>query len=1058
MKSIAGLLLALCAVTCSGRTCAANIPLEPHTYFQDFESRELCAWASYPLWQDTAYDDNFHAGEIVPGDPNISIVQYVAAYSRNDRYAGAQKKLDMYLTGSSTVSLRFYLKTNQPVEFFKVRIAAGRDGKVDYTVGNPQTNGWCDLTVSYADFISENPRLAGKEAIRVTGLAFLMKIPDADPFMPFYLGIDDVVVRGARKKPFTFIEPKMHKLPEWKPYIARSHYRPGDSFTLRGRWDCGADKVTVRIAPFSDPAAAVLERRLESKSGEYSLPAMKLRFEPGLYLAVLEAWKQDKLLADTEFTLYIEPDSATSPHPRLWFTEAKRKKMVEELKTGAFSGLAKELADQAVKQRADYPLETMVYDFDQFPEEDWLVTRYAWSLDRIRSVGETAKANAVAYSLLGDETAGEYAKDVLVTYAGFPSWNHPWMKKRGRHFYLLMGDMAMDFAISYDLVWGLMSENERELVRKAFKKEVIDGAHRAYVHANLVTSNTSNWIAAIMGGSLMCQAAIYGESAGTAPMEPCFTGAVFKMNALIQKAVGSDGGYGEGYNYYHYSSRSWSKSLPALENVFGIDLSAKLNGVYSELAWAGLIRDKYFFYNGDSRGGLRPMTAWAWLLDKYEDPLLAWMYYFLNPPETKTVSGFDTFSKSGVSLFSIMQGTTLEDLIHDTRNVTASPPFDQNPVRLFRDIGTTVFKSGWESDDFAFVLRTGPFYNHQHLDQGTFWLADRGTVFIGEHYGSSYYDDALYESHYTQPIAHSTILIDHNPQSQRTGDPLDFIEGLNDHAFVHHFLDGGRVAFVSGDLGGLYWGKVAQLRRNVLYLKPRTLLMLDTVVPAGDDADVSALFQTRCLDGIEAGHGISSITKDGATLLIRHLSPDTREVKAVELPHFLRDFNETPLRRRGYLSVTARTEGLPMVIANMLSTDTALESIRTEQGNGCVTGLHNGVGFAFAERPGSAYTAGNITTDALVTAWGGDFLFAALATMLVRDGTVLVESSAPVTVEIRDDAIRYCLAEQSEIALHVARRPRSVTVNGGSVTVAYDPEKEAVFFTLDAGEGVIGVE
>ncbi len=152
----------------------------------------------------------------------------------------------------------------------------------------------------------------------------------------------------------------------------------------------------------------------------------------------------------------------------------------------------------------------------------------------------------------------------------------------------------------------------------------------------------------------------------------------------------------------------------------------------------------------------------------------------------------------------LKQGETFMDVLYESAGLATKDPFGENPVRLFRDLGTTVFKSGWEKDDFVFVMRTGAFFNHQHLDQGTFWLADRGTVFIAERSGSHYYDDPYYQSHYTQPVAHSTILIDRNPQSQRVGDPLRFIDGFDDRAFVREFLDGKTAAFSSGDIGRLY--------------------------------------------------------------------------------------------------------------------------------------------------------------------------------------------------------------------------------------------------------------
>src|SRR5665213_3277244 len=73
-----------------------NVILEPYSYSNDFETRTLGAWASYPLWQDNAYDQNFQVKEFIPGDSNISIVQKVTPYSNVDNYAGAQKLLDMY--------------------------------------------------------------------------------------------------------------------------------------------------------------------------------------------------------------------------------------------------------------------------------------------------------------------------------------------------------------------------------------------------------------------------------------------------------------------------------------------------------------------------------------------------------------------------------------------------------------------------------------------------------------------------------------------------------------------------------------------------------------------------------------------------------------------------------------------------------------------------------------------------------------------------------------------------------------------------------------------------
>ena len=1043
---------------------SAQRALEPFTIRFDFEDRMLHAWSSYPLWQDTAYDDNFTVGAIIPGAQNLSITQLVNPYEPGDVWAGAQKKLDFFLSPEFSITAEYYIKTHLPVESITVRIAAGPLGKLDYTVRNPKTNCWEPLTLSYGDVIASNPRVAGENPIHAHGLAFLVKTPDADPVIPIYLGLDNITLHALRETAFQFVQPEMTKLTEWKPYIARKQYRRGELFTLRGVWPVKADRAALSIASFTDSGKVFLKTPLKQKDGQWALDPFRIGFEKGMYRGVLTAFREDTPVAETEFTFTVAPEGIGGKHPRLWFDAAGRQHIRRKLKEERSAGVAKEIASESARFRTDFPLERMKYDFDQFPDENWLVTRYSWSRNRITLVGESVYWNALAWSLLDDRAAGEYAKNVLAAYAGFPTWNHPWMVKNGRPFYLLMGDMAMYFALGYDLVYDLLSAEEGALIRKAFMKEVIRAVHKGYVEDNMVTTHTSNWIAAIVGGSLLCQTAIHGDGPEV-ETEPFLSGAVFKDYALIQHATGRDGGYGEGYNYYHYSSRSWSKSLPALENVFGIDLSARLNGVYDELVWSGRPTEKETFYFGDSRGALLPMESWAWLLPKYKDPLLAWMYRLSNTDESgmkssKNVSGFQTFSGSGVSLFSIMQGVTLMDLIHDTESVSPKAPSDSTPVRLFRDIGSTVFRSGWGKDDFVFVMRTGPFYNHQHLDQGTFWLADRGCVFIGERQGSTYYDDPLYESHYTKPIAHSTILVDHRTQSQRTGDPRAFIDGFDDHAFVTHFLDGKHAAFSSGDIGRLYMGAVKSIQRNALYLKPRAILMLDTIVPAERNADITLLYQTGRLRDIAPGKKRSAIAREGNTLHIHHLAPEQVRVEAVETPHYLATLkSDAPLEREGMLTLTTRTDGAPLVIANLLTTagenGAAIETVREK---GCVRGRVSGTEFAFTTMPGSVYTVNNISTDALAVSRDSTTVFAAMCRTLSRNGSLILESDEPITCEVSENIVKYYRSTSGKTGFGVAVKPSRILVNGIAVKDwRWDGIRKVVTITIPEGEGTVTI-
>ncbi|MFC1541866.1 heparinase II/III family protein [Candidatus Latescibacterota bacterium] len=1013
--------------------------LEEFTYTQDFETGELSAWASYPFWQDTAYDPNFRVNTIVPGDPNISIEQTVTPYTNVDNYAGAQKLLDMYMIPGSTITLRYYVKTNLPAEFVKVRLAACVDGQIDYTVSNPATNVWEWVTLTFDDLIRQNPKLAGKDRIKINALAVLAKIPNADPDMPIFFGLDDVTFKGAREVQFRFNEPGVIKLSEWKPYISDHHFSQGDALNVSGNLPVDADRMAFSVVPYTDSEREIESGRMR-KRGDVWSAELTLSYPTGLYLVKLEAYDDNEIISETELTFYIAPGNLGGNHPRIMFDNVSKSQVVERLKSDRFKNVAENIVNTAKNRRENNPVEKMEYDVDQFWGGDisatWGSNITPW-FARINVWRSGILNSALAYNLLDDNEAGAYGKALLLKLSTYPQWVHPWWKDRGYHIYYPIGELGMDLAVGYDLLYDLMNENERLQVRNSLTDKIVRACHKGYVEDNLVTNDTSNWVAHITGGSIMCQAAMYGDGQDVEPVEPYFTGAMFKTYDLVSKAFGSDGSYGEGYGYYNFTMQSLSKSLPAIDMVFNIDMSENIRGTYKELIWAGMVKEKKTYYFGDSSGGLGALTNWAWLLAKHKDPLLGWFYNHQKTSET------------------------FMDVLYETADVPRDDPFDENPVAVFKDVGTTVFKSGWEPDDFVFIMRTGAFYNHQHLDQGSFWLSDRGSAFIEERHGSTYYDDPIYQSWYTQPIAHSTILIDGNHQSQRAGDPLVFAEGFEEHAFISQFLEGDTVAFSSGDIGRLYWGKVKELQRNVLYLKPRTLLMLDTVIPSERDVDITLLYQTAFLNDINVGDDVSTISKGGNMLNIRHMFPENMNVQSVETPHYLYTLrNERPLEREGMLTVTARTDRRPLVMANLLTTSGGdSPEIEIAEGDGYMSGTIESIPFAFSTRLSSVYTAGKYETDALALSWRDSNVLAALCTTLGENGVLLVTSSEPMTFELSGNEMRYSLSAESVVQIHSPGKPAEVTVNGELMSnYKYNAEKRMVLLTVDSGEGTIDIK
>jgi hypothetical protein len=1013
------------------------VVLEPYTYSENFQSRDLGAWASYPLWQDNAYDANFQVGQMVPGNPNLSIVGKVTPYSNVDNYAGAQKLLDMYLVPEAKIRFRYFLKTNHSVQFLKVRFAAGIYGKIDFTINAPKTNQWTWVTLGFKDFARQNPIIEENNKLQIYALAFLVKIPNADPAMPIYLGLDDISFKGAIAMPFQFATPSMDKLPEFRPYIPKQPYYSGDSFKLSGAWRLNAKKVKIEISRYTDQEKILYSGELSREGNKWVLKPFKLSYPDGLYLGKLAAYNGSAKLSETEFTIHIAPKGIAGEHPRLLFNNDKKKLINDMFKEKAFQGILKDILDQAKTEREKIPVKDLEYDLDQFPDTDWLPSWAAFG-SHIYDTGPAIESNSLAYAFQGDTVAGEYAKNILVKLAGWPTWVSPWLIRRGRFSEHRMGTWSHKVALAYDLTYNLMTADERSKVRKAIMVKIIKGVYRTYVYDNMVTSNTSNWIGHTVGGALMNMAAIYGDGAGTKDMEPYFTGSMMKFYAFITHVTCTRGGaYGEGYGYNNYTFSNFSYSVPSLYNVFNIDVTDPLVGSYNEYIWGGLIKAKKWFGYGDSEDTLLPATNWAFLLAARKDPRLSWYYNYMK------------------------KGETFEDVLFNKEDVPQKSPFDENPDKVFPDIGTTVFKSGWEKDDFAFVMRTGAFYNHQHLDQGSFYLADKGVTFIEDHPmdQSTYYDDPIYQSNFIQPVSHSTILINHNPQSQRVGDPLNFAPGFNDHAFIRQFLDGKDAAFSSGDIGRLYWGKVKSLTRNVLYIKPGTILMLDIAKPAEKDVDVTLLYQTAHLKDISAGQHVSKITKDGFSLNIMHLAPQAVVSKAVETPHYLKTLlREKPLVKEGMLTVTAHTNGTPLVMANVFTTtpEGIAPDIISKNGTGFVSGEVSGKRFAFTTKPGNLYNIENMQTDALAMTWDSGGVFVAMANIFKKGDSLMVKSDALMTFELSGDSLKYYRSEAGELMIRTAAKPSSVTLNGQSVKdFSYNKKNNLAIVKVPKGEGVI---
>jgi hypothetical protein len=193
------------------------------------------------------------------------------------------------------------------------------------------------------------------------------------------------------------------------------------------------------------------------------------------------------------------------------------------------------------------------------------------------------------------------------------------------------------------------------------------------------------------------------------------------------------------------------------------------------------------------------------------------------------------------------------------------------PSRIFPLRGSAVLRSGWHPEDTVISLRLGPWFNHEHHDQGSFRVAARGEELIAEAGYSDYYRDAYYSTYFTQATGHNTVVVDGDAFSQEDYDGRYWPSFQRFPKFERHLFSSG-LDYLSGDLAPAYRdaAELDQFTREYLFIKPDILIVHDRLrassahrftwllhVPAGAQTKIDttgALIRTKAaLAALTAG-------------------------------------------------------------------------------------------------------------------------------------------------------------------------------------------------------------
>lgn len=997
----------------------------------DFESGSVGPWSSYPPAQDTAYDPTIWVKK-VEGNPTLCLVREIDAWQPTEYLFGVRKKLDMYLVPESQLSFRFYVKSYGGAESIIVKLALGDNTTQEIRIPITKTMTWEEVVLPIAE------KAVRQKPVKLEALAIMAFCHRADPEAKLRLAVDDILITGCREKKVQILEPELHPLEELGLGVTKDHILEGKRLRIASELPVSVKMAEVVLANGWEKTslAGLKMRPVRGNLWQAETPPLT----SGLYWAEVKGTTPQGATLASSFVFLVKPRSFSADHPFLLFTPADLAKIREAIEMGRTKAVWEKVCQQAADFRRQFNPADFRYNLDAYDEIFWLPT-YEGYVRALHASSHFIRENAIVYAISGDKEAGQAVRQALLSVASWPSYVHPHILNQGQYTYWPVGLALIDLAMGYDMVYDLLSPQERKTIAAALFLKGVTQVFKEYVRDNRVSSNTSNWISHVTGGGILCALAISREYA-SAELEPYLSGMMVKLAEFIRSTFDPDGYYGEGYYYHNFSMQSLSHTLPALKNFFHIPYPEVVKNSFQYLLYQQDNETGRIYEFGDSHEDLIPssMSHFAFVLSAGADPHLLWLYRQ-------------------------RPGNNYLDLIFPAPEGEGSSPTDLPLVKRLRMVGSTIFRSGFGPQDFVFIFKCGPFYNHQHFDQGSFFLADGGELFLGECGNSHYYEDPWYPRLYIQAGGHNCPLVDGNVESQLPGDFRHDVAAWQDYARITGFLDGEETSSLTTDLTPVYRGKWQSLHRNIIYLKPRTILLQDRGRGAVDARQMSLRFHAPQKEDICVQGKVANINRAGRVLTIRTLEPTSYQAKVIKRPMSLHEFkaeNPITMRARGFLELSAEIQDGAAQFLNLLTTDVALlETVRLSPRENCLEVCVGERKIWVLASVANLLITEDYETDAEILAQMSPYLLLLSATFLKEKGEPLLRTDSPSNLRLRKEKSRLELDFSSlsarRIDIQTGWKPKRVRLQPGAKS-SWKYEDGYVRLSLPWLEGKITIE
>lgn len=796
----------------------------PYTLFNDFETGELDSWEPYPYSQDIGFDALFFARQSPTyQNSKYSLARPVKASDAVELYQGFTRRLDLYTIAATRVKAAIYLQSDRNPQTLELSLGTFDGRRYINTIQDPAANQWAELDIPISDFQMNGQSLGSGEHIQVVTIK--TSYPMVYYLYTYTILMDNFSINGERQQHFVGIKPSSTDFNMFDISTLNKHFFIGDILSLTTRTEVKTQLTQLKGKLVDSRNRIVRDNINFSKEGDdwtnESIHRFTDRDAAGQWKILLTGQTTAGTEVNWSFK-FLMPGKQIDCHPRLFFSALELQKRVSEEK----SPIAKRILDKALKDTSFMKVDIEAINEGEDKTGDNLVggpysktsvgfDAYGMWVNPMVQLENVITEGSFRYAFIHDIRAGKKAREALLKLCSFSKWNNNWMLERKFWTYYPVGYALTPVACGYDMLYDLLSAEDRVFVREAIINKGLKLFYRDMVEMNRMPSNMTNHIAVIVTGFGLAATAIYGDDPNNPYLEPYLSGIITKTKTFIDRTYYEDGSYGEPKSsYMNMATESIVRLLCALERNFGIDYSTTTNvqNFYKYLLQAthsvGRIQD--YGDTGGTEGGviqLGSLLHSQWFVCRTGNPLL---YKYVRQYWDEGNGGY-----LGYLWYR-------DDIIPSSREtLPASKVFSAQGI---------VMRSGWDDKSSIISTRVGPNSNHYHYDQGSFQIMTNGEVLITDPgHGGGYYANLDFLIYNIQAIAHNVMLVDHDPESQTPADYDNGIAALCNWPRMMHSFTGNIADAAEEELASVYKNKLETYTRTLLCTKSGPLFLFDHV-------------------------------------------------------------------------------------------------------------------------------------------------------------------------------------------------------------------------------------